>query len=92
MRSDTQPEDLARYKKAREEVESLRRMGSALAVRGDLVEATDRYEQAIDICKQLFDREGIEDFGAEELIAVNIVYDHQARRRSYELLAEVFGL
>lgn len=31
-------------------------------------------------------------YGADELIAVNIVYDHQARRRSYELLAEAFGL
>jgi len=31
-------------------------------------------------------------YGADEVIAVNILYDHQARRRSYELLAEVFGL
>jgi luciferase family oxidoreductase group 1 len=31
-------------------------------------------------------------YGAEELIAVNIVYDHQARRRSYELLAEAMEL
>ncbi|HLB21885.1 MAG TPA: LLM class flavin-dependent oxidoreductase [Solirubrobacteraceae bacterium] len=31
-------------------------------------------------------------YGAEEVIAVNILYDHQARRRSYELLAEVFEL
>jgi luciferase family oxidoreductase group 1 len=31
-------------------------------------------------------------YGADELIAVNIVYDHQARRRSYELLADAFGL
>jgi len=30
-------------------------------------------------------------YGADELIAVNIVYDHQARRRSYELLADAFG-
>jgi luciferase family oxidoreductase group 1 len=29
-------------------------------------------------------------YGADEVIAVNILYDHQARRRSYELLAEVF--
>jgi luciferase family oxidoreductase group 1 len=29
-------------------------------------------------------------YGADELIAVNILYDHQARRRSYELLAEAF--
>jgi luciferase family oxidoreductase group 1 len=32
------------------------------------------------------------EYGADEVIAVNIVYDHEARRRSYELLAEVFGL
>jgi luciferase family oxidoreductase group 1 len=31
-------------------------------------------------------------YGADELIAVNILYDHQARRRSYELLAEVFEM
>jgi luciferase family oxidoreductase group 1 len=34
----------------------------------------------------------VSDYGAEEAIAVNITYDHRARRRSYELLAEVFGL
>jgi luciferase family oxidoreductase group 1 len=32
------------------------------------------------------------EYGAEEVIAVNIVYDHQARRRSYELLAQAFAL
>jgi luciferase family oxidoreductase group 1 len=31
-------------------------------------------------------------YGADEIIAVNILYDHQARRRSYELLAEVFEM
>ncbi len=31
-------------------------------------------------------------YGAEELIAVNITYSHEARRHSYELLAEAFGL
>jgi luciferase family oxidoreductase group 1 len=30
--------------------------------------------------------------GVDELIAVTITHDHQARIRSYELLAEVFGL
>jgi luciferase family oxidoreductase group 1 len=34
----------------------------------------------------------VRDYGAEEAIAVNITYDHQARRRSYELLAEAFEL
>jgi luciferase family oxidoreductase group 1 len=32
------------------------------------------------------------EYGAEELIAVTITHDHGARRRSYELLAEAFGL
>jgi luciferase family oxidoreductase group 1 len=31
-------------------------------------------------------------YGAEEVIVVSITYEHEARRRSYELLAEVFGL
>ena len=30
-------------------------------------------------------------YGADEVIVVNILYDHQARRRSYELLAEAFA-
>jgi tetratricopeptide (TPR) repeat protein len=37
-------------------VECLRRMGSALAVRGELKESIERYSQAIDICRQLDDR------------------------------------
>jgi luciferase family oxidoreductase group 1 len=32
------------------------------------------------------------DYGAGEVIVVTITYDHGARRRSYELLAEAFGL
>jgi luciferase family oxidoreductase group 1 len=31
-------------------------------------------------------------YGAEEAIVVSITYTHEARRRSYELLAEAFGL
>ena len=31
-------------------------------------------------------------YGAEEVIVVTITYDHEARRRSYELIAEAFGL
>lgn len=34
----------------------------------------------------------LERYGAEEAIVVTITYDHAARRRSYELLAEVFEL
>ncbi len=32
------------------------------------------------------------EYRAEEVIAVNVLYDHQARRRSYQLLAEAFAL
>ena len=32
------------------------------------------------------------DYRADEVIAVTITYDHAARRRSYELLAEAFDL
>jgi luciferase family oxidoreductase group 1 len=34
----------------------------------------------------------VEDYQADEVIAVTITHDHQARRRSYELLAEVMDL
>jgi luciferase family oxidoreductase group 1 len=41
-------------------------------------------------------RAGIEEaateYGADEVIVVTITYDHEARRRSYELIAEAFGL
>jgi luciferase family oxidoreductase group 1 len=41
-------------------------------------------------------RAGVErvavEYGAEEVIVVTITYDHQARRRSYELLADAFDL
>jgi alkanesulfonate monooxygenase SsuD/methylene tetrahydromethanopterin reductase-like flavin-dependent oxidoreductase (luciferase family) len=41
-------------------------------------------------------RAGIEEvvaaYGADEAIIVTITYDHDARRRSYELIAEAFGL
>jgi luciferase family oxidoreductase group 1 len=41
-------------------------------------------------------RAGIEavaaEYGAEEVIVVTITHDHAARRRSYELIAEAFGL
>ena len=33
-----------------------------------------------------------EDYGAEEVFLVNILYDHQARRRSYQLVAQEFAL
>ncbi len=37
-------------------------------------------------------REVVDNYGAEEAIIVTITYEHEARRRSYELLAEAFGL
>ncbi|MEA2399879.1 MAG: hypothetical protein QOK00_282 [Thermoleophilaceae bacterium] len=33
-----------------------------------------------------------EEYGAEEVLVLTITYDHAARRRSYELIAEAFGL
>jgi luciferase family oxidoreductase group 1 len=33
-----------------------------------------------------------DEYGAEEVIVVTITYDHEARRRSYELIAEAMGL
>ncbi|MFL5576965.1 MAG: LLM class flavin-dependent oxidoreductase [Gemmatimonadaceae bacterium] len=32
------------------------------------------------------------EYGADEVMVVTITYDHEARRRSYELIAEAFGL
>ena len=37
-------------------------------------------------------REAATAYGAQEVIVVSITYDHAARRRSYELIAEAFGL
>ncbi len=34
----------------------------------------------------------LSDYGAEEAIVVSITYSHEARLRSYELLAEAFAL
>jgi alkanesulfonate monooxygenase SsuD/methylene tetrahydromethanopterin reductase-like flavin-dependent oxidoreductase (luciferase family) len=34
----------------------------------------------------------VAEYGAEEAVVVTITHDHGARRRSYELLAEAFGL
>jgi luciferase family oxidoreductase group 1 len=33
-----------------------------------------------------------EEYGAEEVLVLTITHDHDARRRSYELIAEAFGL
>ena len=36
--------------------------------------------------------EAAAEYGAEEVIVVTITYDHGARRRSYELIADAFEL
>jgi luciferase family oxidoreductase group 1 len=36
--------------------------------------------------------EAASEYGAEEVVVVSITFDHAARRRSYELIAEAFGL
>jgi luciferase family oxidoreductase group 1 len=36
--------------------------------------------------------EVVEGYGADELMLVNVMYDHEARRRSYELVADAFAL
>ncbi|HEX5228154.1 MAG TPA: LLM class flavin-dependent oxidoreductase [Bryobacteraceae bacterium] len=34
----------------------------------------------------------VADYGAEELFVINIMHDHEKRKRSYELIARAFGL
>jgi hypothetical protein len=31
------------------------------------------------------------EYGADEAMVVTIIYEHEARRRSYELIADAFG-
>jgi len=61
------------------------RLGSAMALHRRLIVGTPGVV-----------RDGIESLaredGADEGMLVNILYDHAARRRSYELIADVFGL
>ena len=33
-----------------------------------------------------------QEYGADEVIVVTITYDHEVRRRSYELIADAFAL
>jgi hypothetical protein len=41
-------------------------------------------------------RAGLEEvaaeYGADEVMVLNIMYDHEARRRSYAMLADAFAL
>ena len=61
------------------------RLGGAMALHRRLIVGTPDVVRA-----------GIEalaaEYGAGEVMLVNILYDHAARRRSYELIAEEFGL
>jgi hypothetical protein len=36
--------------------------------------------------------QAVAEYGADEAIVVTITYDHAARRRSYELIAEAFAM
>ena len=66
-----------------------------LAENGSNADSAARPRRAI-IGSPVTVRKGIEAvakaYGAEEAMVVTITYDHAARRRSYELIAEVFEL
>lgn len=66
-----------------------------LAERGPNPDSTGRPRRAI-VANPEGVKKGIEDlvalYGAQEAMILTTTYDHAARRRSYELLAEAFGL
>ena len=66
-----------------------------LAERGPRADTIARPRRAI-IGDPAAVKTGIEElatlYGADEVMIVSITYEHAARRRSYELIAEVFGL
>jgi luciferase family oxidoreductase group 1 len=66
-----------------------------LASEGDTVDAPPSGRRAI-VGSQATVKAGLEElvaqYGAGEAIVVTITHDHAARRRSYELIAEAFGL
>jgi luciferase family oxidoreductase group 1 len=66
-----------------------------LAANADLVDTIVRRRRAI-VGSPAAVREQVEalaaDYGADEAMIVTITYDHADRRRSYELLADAFGL
>jgi luciferase family oxidoreductase group 1 len=60
------------------------RLGHRLADRRWLVGTAETVRDAlVDVARE---------YGAEEVIVVTITHSHEARRRSYELLADAFGL
>jgi len=66
-----------------------------LAERGPNADSVARPRRAI-VGAPATVKKGIEElaglYGAEEVMIVSITYEHAARRRSYELIAEAFGL
>jgi alkanesulfonate monooxygenase SsuD/methylene tetrahydromethanopterin reductase-like flavin-dependent oxidoreductase (luciferase family) len=66
-----------------------------LAERGPTADSIARPRRAI-VGSPSTVKKGIEElaelYGAEEVMVVTITYDHAARRRSYELIAEAFSL
>ena len=66
-----------------------------LEQQGDSPQAVGRRRRAIvgtpDVVRPQLESLATE-YGAEEVMVVTITYAHTARRRSYELLAEAFGL
>ncbi|MFI4990234.1 MAG: LLM class flavin-dependent oxidoreductase [Solirubrobacterales bacterium] len=81
---ETALEFLAREEQARAQAGARAAAGQRRAQRRTVVGAPQT------VCSELEDV--AEKYGAGEVIAVNILFDHHARRRSYELLAEVFEL
>jgi alkanesulfonate monooxygenase SsuD/methylene tetrahydromethanopterin reductase-like flavin-dependent oxidoreductase (luciferase family) len=66
-----------------------------LAERGPNHDSVVRPRRAI-IGSPAVVKKGLEElavlYGADEVMIVTITYEHAARRRSYELIAEAFGL
>ena len=60
------------------------RLGRAMARRRSILGTPDTVRAGLE--------QVAADYGAEEVIVVTITHDHAARRRSYELIAEAFGL
>jgi alkanesulfonate monooxygenase SsuD/methylene tetrahydromethanopterin reductase-like flavin-dependent oxidoreductase (luciferase family) len=65
-------------------LETRQRPSGADARRRAIVGAPDRVREGLEAVA--------EEYGSDELMVLTITYDHEARRRSYELIAEAFGL
>jgi luciferase family oxidoreductase group 1 len=79
---ETALEFIAREERARAETGKAPASGQQRAQRRTVVGSPETVRSELeDVARK---------YGAGEVIAVNILYDHQARRRSYELLAQAF--